>query len=39
VAGPSPDQLAKFRDWFAQFESTRFDQTIAFDAKAGLLDG
>jgi hypothetical protein len=39
VAGLPADQLAKFRDWFAQFDAARFDQRIEQDAKAGRLDG
>ena len=33
-----PDQLRRFRDWFAEFEADRFDQQIERDAKAGRLD-
>jgi hypothetical protein len=38
VAKLTPDQLAKFRDWFEQFDAARFDQKIERDAKAGKLD-
>ena len=33
-----PEQLARFRAWFEEFEATRFDQKIERDAKAGRLD-
>jgi hypothetical protein len=32
------DQLARFRAWFEEFEASRFDQKIEWDAKAGRLD-
>jgi hypothetical protein len=32
------DQLARFRAWFEEFETTRFDQKIERDATAGKLD-
>jgi hypothetical protein len=38
VARLAPDQLAKFRDWFEQFDAAQFDQKIERDAKAGKLD-
>jgi hypothetical protein len=38
VAELPPDQLQRFRDWFAEFEADRFDQQIERDAKAGRLD-
>ncbi|MGH7552015.1 MAG: hypothetical protein ACREMQ_03200 [Longimicrobiales bacterium] len=34
----SPEELAKFREWFEEFEERRFDERIARDAKAGKLD-
>ena len=34
VADLPPDQLRRFRDWFAEFEADRFDQQIERDAKA-----
>jgi hypothetical protein len=34
----SPDQLARFRAWFEEFEAARFDEKIERDAKAGRLD-
>jgi hypothetical protein len=33
-----PDELAKFRAWFEEFEAARFDSKIERDAKAGKLD-
>ncbi|HXQ40140.1 MAG TPA: hypothetical protein VN821_02665 [Candidatus Udaeobacter sp.] len=38
VAELPPEQLRKFRAWFAEFEAARFDQAIERDAKAGRLD-
>jgi hypothetical protein len=32
------EQLKRFRAWFEQFESARFDDAIERDAKAGKLD-
>ena len=34
----APDELARFRVWFEQFEAVRFDDKIERDAKAGKLD-
>jgi hypothetical protein len=34
-----PEDLARFRAWFEEFEAARFDQKIERDAKAGRLDG
>jgi hypothetical protein len=39
VAKLPPDQFAKFRAWFDEFEAARFDQKIERDAKSGKLDG
>jgi hypothetical protein len=33
-----PDDLAKFRAWFEEFEAARFDEKIERDAKSGKLD-
>ncbi|HLH98749.1 MAG TPA: hypothetical protein VKW08_26870 [Xanthobacteraceae bacterium] len=33
-----PEQLAKFRAWFEEFEAVRFEQGIERDAKSGRLD-
>ena len=38
VAELVPDELAKFRAWFEEFEAARFDEQIERDAKAGKLD-
>jgi hypothetical protein len=34
----TPDELARFRAWFEQFEATRFDQALGQGVKAGKLD-
>jgi hypothetical protein len=34
----SPEQLAKFRAWFDEFQARMFDEQIERDAKAGKLD-
>ncbi len=39
VAKLPPDQFAKFRAWFDEFDAARFDRKIERDAKAGRLDG
>ncbi len=33
-----PDELAKFREWFLDFDAAQFDKRIATDANAGRLD-
>ncbi len=33
-----PDQLARFRAWFEEFEAARFDRKIERDATSGKLD-
>ena len=33
-----PQELAKFRAWFAQFDATRWDRQFEDDAAAGRLD-
>ena len=38
VAKLPPDELARFRAWFEEFDAARFDQKIERDAKAGKLD-
>jgi hypothetical protein len=38
VAKLPPDELARFRAWFEQFDAARFDEKIERDAKAGKLD-
>lgn len=34
----APDELARFRAWFEQFEAERFDQALEQGVKAGKLD-
>ena len=34
----TPEQLAKFRAWFDEFQARLFDEHIERDAKAGKLD-
>jgi hypothetical protein len=34
----SPQDLAKFREWFEEFDARLFDAKIERDAKAGKLD-
>jgi hypothetical protein len=34
----SPDELAKFREWFAEFDAQVWDRQIEADAAAGKLD-
>jgi hypothetical protein len=38
VAKLAPDELARFRAWFDEFDAARFDEKIERDAKAGKLD-
>ena len=38
VAKLPPDELARFRRWFEEFEAARFDARIERDAKSGKLD-
>ncbi|MBI5891344.1 MAG: hypothetical protein HZB47_11815 [Nitrosomonadales bacterium] len=33
-----PTELAKFRDWFVEFDASRWDVQIEADAAAGKLD-
>jgi hypothetical protein len=34
----SPEDLAKLRQWFDEFDARMFDEKIERDAKAGQLD-
>jgi hypothetical protein len=34
----SPDQMAAFRAWYAEFDATAWDRQIAEDDAAGRLD-
>jgi hypothetical protein len=38
VAQLSPEDLARFRAWFEEFEAAKFDRKIERDARAGRLD-
>lgn len=33
-----PDELAKFREWFLDFDAAQFDKRIETDANDGRLD-
>jgi len=34
----SPEELARFREWFEEFDAQVWDEQIEKDAKAGKLD-
>ncbi|RXT41895.1 hypothetical protein [Bradyrhizobium betae] len=34
----TPDEVARFRAWFEQFDAVRFDEALEQGAKAGKLD-
>ena len=38
VKSLSPEDLAKFREWFAEFDAQIWDRQIESDAAAGKLD-
>ena len=38
VAELTPEELAKFRAWFDEFQERMFDEQIERDAKASKLD-
>ena len=38
IAKLPPDELAKFREWFLDFDSAQFDKRIETDANDGRLD-
>jgi hypothetical protein len=38
VSKLSPEQLAKFRAWFEDYDARRFDEKIERDAESGKLD-
>ncbi len=38
IARLSPDELAKLRAWFEEFDARVFDEKIEKDAKSGKLD-
>lgn len=33
-----PDELARFRDWFAEYDAAAWDAQIEADSNAGKLD-
>ncbi|MGH8936229.1 MAG: hypothetical protein ACRDXD_08220 [Acidimicrobiia bacterium] len=38
VQGLSPEELAEFRDWFADYDWAVWDQQLERDVKAGKLE-
>jgi len=38
IEGLSPEELAKFRSWFIEFDSRVWDRQIEADSNAGKLD-
>ena len=38
VSGLSAEELAEFRQWFAEFDAAAWDRQIEQDVKAGKLD-
>lgn len=38
IQGLSPEELAAFRKWFAEFDADAWDRQIEADAEAGKLD-
>ncbi|MCA8991472.1 MAG: hypothetical protein KDA69_16660 [Planctomycetaceae bacterium] len=38
IAKLPPDELAKFREWFHDFDAEQFDNRIEADAHDGALD-
>jgi hypothetical protein len=34
----SPEELARFREWFVQFDAEAWDRQFEADARAGKLD-
>ena len=38
IAQLSPEELAQFADWFAEFQARAWDEQLEADAKAGKLD-
>jgi len=38
VRGLSPEELRKFRAWFAEFDARAWDAQIEADSEAGRLD-
>jgi hypothetical protein len=38
IAELDDDSFAKFREWFTEFEQTRWDKQLETDSNAGKLD-
>lgn len=38
VRGLTPEELRKFREWFAEFDARAWDEQIEADSKSGKLD-
>ncbi|MBI4521917.1 MAG: hypothetical protein HY701_13855 [Gemmatimonadetes bacterium] len=38
VAGLTPEELAAFREWFAEFDAAEWDRQFERDAASGALD-
>jgi hypothetical protein len=38
VSGLSPEELARFREWFREFDAEAWDQQFEADVTAGRLD-
>lgn len=38
IASLAPDQLARLREWFAEFEAANWDTQFETDAASGKLD-
>lgn len=38
IAELSPEELARFREWFEEFDARVWDEQIENDAKTGKLD-
>lgn len=38
VSNLSPDEFARFRRWFEEFDAAQFDAKIERDARSGRLD-
>ena len=38
IEGLASDELAKFRDWFSDYDSEKWDAQIDQDAESGKLD-
>jgi hypothetical protein len=38
VAGLSDEDLARFREWFIEFDSAAWDRQLEEDVSAGMLD-